>query len=411
MIIHIRKIEEKTLAMIIIIWLFAFQRALVSVSNIFGYIDEVFALFALSYICVRWFKEKAIKKTDFVLLALMFLLVIEGIISNMISGLLTNVFAVGIDIVSTFKVLLIYIWAKNEVVDSDAIIVSIARFARCVVVIAFVCMLISQVTDIGMSDSARYGIKSFKFVFDNAGNFSKFFYFLIPVMTIDLKYDSGLWKKIMIALACVCWLSTLRSRAFSFVALYLLFCYVYFKRKDIAFELKSKWYYGVILIAVALFFSWDQLMFYFTTSTQARAVLLKYSFVTLAEYFPLGSGFGTYGSDIAIDFYSELYSLYGFSRIYGIGLVHTNYLNDNYWPMIIAQFGVIGTGIMLFILWMIHKEIIQKAKRDKYCYFAALCALLFLLISSVASKSYSEYSSICVFMLLGIMTGQKQEKE
>ena len=55
---------------------------------------------------------------------------------------------------------------------------------------------------------------------------------------------------------------------------------------------------------------------------------------------------------------------------------------------------VIGTVLMVGILGSIHKKIYTSLRNDKYYLFAAVCAMAFLLLSSVASKSYSEFSSI-----------------
>ena len=36
--------------------------------------------------------------------------------------------------------------------------------------------------------------------------------------------------------------------------------------------------------------------------------------------------------------------------------------------------------------------------------------MAFLLLSSVASKSYSEFSSICIFLLLGLLVPRRSEQ-
>ena len=78
------------------------------------------------------------------------------------------------------------------------------------------------------------------------------------------------------------------------------------------------------------------------------------------------------------------------------------FLNDNYWPMIMGQFGFFGLVLILIALMKFMKMVISATKENKYFYFSTFCAVGFLLLSSVASKSYSEFSSICVFMLIGV---------
>lgn len=406
-----RRFNLKNAAVILglagLVWLFAFQRALLSAGGIFGYLDELFAIGVVGVAVVRLVLGKWDGMDIFVYLSMVLLTVI-GLISNYCSGLLGSKFAIVIDIISTFKVILAFLWAKDLMCDRDRIIRIMAKIGRVVVLIMVVCLAVSQFADIGMSDTPRYGIKSFEFVFNNAGNCSKFFYFLVPLLLADLKSGVTWTKKLSIAAACVVWLMTLRSRAFSFIALLAVFALLYFSKGGME-KIKIKWYHIALLGAVAVYFSWDKLMLYFVSDNQARGVLLRYSLVTMQTYFPLGSGFGTYGSDIAATYYSPLYDLYGFRKIYGMGHVHTHYLNDNYWPMIFGQFGVIGSVLMIGILGSIHKKVYRSLQHDRYYLFAAMCAMAFLLLSSVASKSYSEFSSICIFLLLGLLIPRRDE--
>ena len=89
----------------------------------------------------------------------------------------------------------------------------------------------------------------------------------------------------------------------------------------------------------------------------------------------------------------------------------TYFLNDNYWPMVMGQFGFFGTMLILVALIKFMRMTINSTKENKYMYFSTFCALGFLLLSSVASKSYSEFSSICVFILIGIFVKRSRTVE
>lgn len=133
--------------------------------------------------------------------------------------------------------------------------------------------------------------------------------------------------------------------------------------------------------------------------------------LNMVTYFPLGAGFGTFGSDVAATQYSPLYKKYGFNSIYGMRQGETYFLNDNYWPMVMGQFGFFGTMLILVALIKFMRMTINSTKENKYMYFSTFCALGFLLLSSVASKSYSEFSSICVFILIGIFVKRSRTVE
>ena len=88
----------------------------------------------------------------------------------------------------------------------------------------------------------------------------------------------------------------------------------------------------------------------------------------------------------------------------------TYFLNDNYWPMVMGQFGAIGTLLVARILFVFIKMVLDETKKNKYFYFSTFCAMIFLLLSSTASKSYSEFSSICVFLLVGIFVKRSRKQ-
>ncbi len=397
---------------VVIIYFFAFQRVLVNIWYPFSYFDEIFTIYSILIIFLNMFNLKAkLNKSEKNILLLFFILIIIGILGNFIFSILDNNFYIFIDIISTIKVWFAYyaviLISNNKKEFWDLLIIKLAKIARIIVIIMFIYFLKSRFVETDMNGNLRYGIKSFKFVFNVPGNFSKFFYFLIPLLTADLYYKNTLYKKIIIGVSLIIWCFTLRSRAIAFAVTYLIISIIFFSKGKIA-SIKSKFNikmrYILFLLLIMLPICWNQIIFYFTSSTQARAVLLRYSIVTLERFFPLGAGFGTFGSDVAIKNYSKLYIEYGFDSYYGMGTGEEGmFLNDNYWPMIFGQFGFFGTVLIISILVRFMKMVFKITNNNKYFYFASFCALGFLLLSSVASKSYSEFSSICVFLLVGIL--------
>lgn len=393
------RIKPMNILIIFIMFFFAFERAIVTYIPIFGYIDEIFSLICFGLVFIKLLRNK-ICRDDFFCLFLLLIVLILGLLSNVNSSLLSSYIGIFTDIISTFKIFIIFILFNNSKLDNDDIIKQSARVGRFIVFVMLICWIISNVIDIGMMDtSIRFGMKSYMFVFNNAGNFSKFFYFLVPLLLADLRFNDSKYKRFMFILSLAIWCLTLRTRAFAFV-LSSLTVFVLFYMLNIK---KFNFLYLIPIGIVLLLISYEQIEFYFTNDTQARSLLLKYSFVTFKDYFPFGSGFGTYGSDVAIQYYSPLYYKYGFSEVWGMGLDHTSFLNDNYWPMIIAQFGLFGLLCIIVVIYKIIVQSIKNSKKDRNYLIAAILISFFLLISSVASKSYSEYSSICIFILLALL--------
>lgn len=413
------KINKHVLVWSIITYLFVFQRALVGSISIFNYMDELFAIIVGISLAAKILSKKVrLNADEMTVLWMLILVCIIGVVGNIVSGLLTQPMYIIIDIISTLKVWLAYYaiimtnWKRHVY---DELIQLLAKWGRFLVWIMLFFMVLSQIVDIGMTASARYGIPSFQFVYNVPGNFSKMFYFLVPLLTVDLCFRPSLYKKVAIAGALVVWASTMRARAFAFIAVFLLMAGFFFtyngKKWGETIRKKIKVAYIIPICIVAIAICWNQLVFYFTTDTQARSVLLRFGIMTMMTYFPLGAGFGTFGSDVAATQYSPLYKKYGFNAIYGMRQGETYFLNDNYWPMVMGQFGFFGTALILTALIKFMRMTINSTKENKYFYFSTFCALGFLLLSSVASKSYSEYSSICVFILIGVFVKRSRSVE
>ena len=77
--------------------------------------------------------------------------------------------------------------------------------------------------------------------------------------------------------------------------------------------------------------------------TSVRGLMYQVSAQIAVDYFPLGSGAGTFGSAPSRDiYYSNLYHYYGLSGHYGASPLYSSYLMDTWWPKILAESGFVG---------------------------------------------------------------------
>ena len=129
---------------------------------------------------------------------------------------------------------------------------------------------------------------------------------------------------------------------------------------------------AVVILSALLFFGMDQFETYFNNTKSARANLLKYGIHTMSRFFPMGSGFATYGTDAAVKYYSPLYDEYGFNQIYGLSRYYSAFAHDTYWPAIMAQFGVFGTLLMVYLIYRLFVDVLRRAKNNRYTFLAAL---------------------------------------
>lgn len=153
------------------------------------------------------------------------------------------------------------------------------------------------------------------------------------------------------------------------------------------------------------FFAWSQIYFYFIelSGNSARSVMLLTSFVILKDYFPIGTGFGTFASHSAAVNYSPVYSKYGFEFIYELrNATEGTFFDDQFWPIILGQTGVIGTICYCYLLFHLF-NIIQKLYRlDENSYIAALFCFIYLLVSSIAEPAFNNSVAIPLAFVIAI---------
>ena len=100
--------------------------------------------------------------------------------------------------------------------------------------------------------------------------------------------------------------------------------------------------------------------------------------------------------------YSPLYRQYGFSKIWGMNEDEQQFLNDNFWPMIMGQYGWIGMLLYIAILVLMFK-IVNKQLYNKQLKIAGFSIFFLLLYSSVGGPIFVHYigcASIIIFSLI-----------
>ncbi|WP_455493760.1 hypothetical protein [Eubacterium sp.] len=211
------------------------------------------------------------------------------------------------------------------------------------------------------------------------------------------KYKNNIYY---IFLLTVVMILTFRTKAIVSVVILYIF-YLYF----IKFNFKSLIPVGIATVAGASYFGYDSLNFYYVEiEDSARNILTRDSLTLSKQFFPLGTGFGTYGSSMAAQHYSKLYYTLGYNRIYKMNEYDTAYLSDTFWPIVIAQTGWLGLISFFFALSNMIVYIIKSRKSDIYYFWVAMSIIIYDLISSFATSAFFHPSSMAPYLLLGLLT-------
>lgn len=194
-------------------------------------------------------------------------------------------------------------------------------------------------------------------------------------------------------------ITTLRGKALGFFAAYW-FIYIiikYFKSKNYFFT----YFLGIIGTAVI---AKDQLTAYFGPLNlySPRLILFKDGLKLMLNHFPFGTGFASFGSSIATNYYSPLYVKLRYPYNWGMSPSYSAFLSDLFWPTIFSQFGVLGLILFIFIIIYFVKLSIKKMKSNKNAGVAMLMTIVYLLITSVAESSFFNPTALLFFMLFAV---------
>jgi hypothetical protein len=272
----------------------------------------------------------------------------------------------------------------------------ISAHSRFMAVVFFALLVMDQTLHIFYSPEYRYGIRVAALTHLHPTYLAGSMVFLVTVMTAF--YNRKNWPYIAMSITVLFF--TLRSKAIAGAAVYVLLVYfILIYRKKL-----KLWHLIVIGIAV-VWLAWDNYSYYYIEleGQSARSVLTKTSFEIMKDYFPIGTGFGTYGSAVAGEAYSPVYVKYGFRQVYELGGNESGwgFFSDTFWPIIIGQTGFVGTICYLAVVVMLFVKILRVRKVSIYAYVAGLFVFAYIMLSSTSEPAFNNSVTIPLAVLLG----------
>lgn len=206
-----------------------------------------------------------------------------------------------------------------------------------------------------------------------------------------------------IALALV--LAGMLAPKFKFMGEVVCFIYlIFFLKRKFNFKSPRTVWTLVILISVVLFFTWERFDTYYVTGFTgengrlARPETYKTALQILWDYFPLGSGMGSFACNGAWRYYSPLYHEYNLDTIWGLTR-GGGFICDAYYPTL-AQFGVVG--LFFFIIFWKRRLIAFNKIVDMRYYRIAFMAFFCLAIEQTADSSWLSGKGMGYCMLIAL---------
>lgn len=426
--------EPINIGLTVLIWILAFQSPLESAWDPFSYIDEITALFGaiLGVYDILIVRKGRLSKEQLWLGIPLLAFIIIGLAGNVIYQY-QPLKCVIIDLYTNLKFFFsigtgYYLFASA---DWEEIKKTAQWNAQVITLILFVVFLLDRVFVIWPC-GVRYGIRSAMLFYEHPTYLAGATAFLLVLLTVS--YDK---KNIFFLIADVLlMIFTMRSKAMASAALYVaLFMFL------LIFKWRLRLWHVIIAGVGSFAIAWNKIRFYFIdlAGHSARSVILQKSFEVMKDHFPIGTGFGTFGSAEAGKHYSPVYLKYQFNDYWelrdvrnvenSLRLIQKNswlteqyniygeevlqgmpFLSDHFWPTIFGQSGILGTVAFLITLGVLFKCCFDVKKFNMYAYVGVLFALVYLMISSAAEPAFHNKVAIGLALVIGLVFyRQKQE--
>ena len=374
-------------------------------NGVFSSLDEVAGIISLVIIFIALVTAK-LNSTSVVIFFLLFLLILEGILSNFISGVERTGSEIIIDAIIFAKPFLIFsaIYQLSESNTLDKLRKLFSVTIKMFFLIALLFCFLNQLKIVNMSQTTNNSIRDFQFFFDFPVSFSIFVLALFGII-VDKKIS--LFKQSYFWVCLILVISTLKAQSLFFITFFVFLSILTNKRKS---EIKIR---TIVVISFFSFFSVvPAVLNYFHTSVYSpRQVLMSGGINLFKQYFPFGSGFATFGSTVASKNYSPIYLNFGYASLYGMGLDgNKSFLSDNFFAELIGELVLIG--ILIFgILSIVVARVFIVSKLNKNLSSYCIAMFISLIAINLSSSFFSSSPGALMMCVLAVISKSNIESE
>lgn len=350
------------------------------------------------------------------------LLVVIGALGNVFHpGLQTSMVACVKDVIALCKFPAIFLILERGTMSQEKreeLIPSLAKISRWILLITLAAVVVGRFVDLGFYTGEVRILPTFEFVFTHPTFFVSAYVMLAAVLIAE-SLDKN---RLFLLLDCFLIFMAQRTKGYIFIVFLVLF--VLLGEKWLTKILtavfgseKEKIRPGRLLLAMAVVgvlivvAGWSRIDYFINLGmTTTRGVMHVVGLKILVDFFPLGSGLGTFGSHLSGRYYSNIYDLYEISNTYGMTRQEYKFISDLFWPYIYGQFGVFGTLIYLKLLISIFFRQF-RARISDGSRIAAVLVWLYAIIATTSEAYFTNGTGVQMAMFLSIFIGYGCRKE
>lgn len=199
-------------------------------------------------------------------------------------------------------------------------------------------------------------------------------------------------------------LTGMMAPKFKFIGEVVCFiAFVFFIKQRLNFKSPKTMIYVALVIAIILMLTWTRFDAYYISGMSndeiARPMTYKTSLKILFDYWPFGSGMGSFACNGAWQYYSPLYFKYNLDGIWGLNPNAGGFICDAYYPTL-AQFGIVG---VFFFCWFWKRRLAAfDIIADMRYYRVAMITFCCLAIEQTADSSWLSGKGMGYCMLIAL---------
>lgn len=393
---------EKIFILLFLILIFSETLTSITGNSIFLMTDDlIVVVLFLNYIYNLVFRKKTNKlnKNEKRIIYIFLIILLIGVLGNIIYGHQKNCFAIISDAFGWIKFFGIFIFLLKIIKEDNKYYLISVHIAKLITIFGVFFEILNLLNFVNLTPGYdRFGIHSFSF-FTHPSATASLFATIVCIFLYRRQQN-----KVFLIMALILETLTFRFKAIGFVIM-VLFLFIFMKKKISYFKV-------LCLTIIVVLISWNQITFYFLNSEASRAVALNTSFQIANEYFPLGSGFASFGTAASGKYYSTIYYKYNLNNRWGFMENNYSYIGDGGWATIIGQFGWLGFLLFIILIILLWKIISNKVSDiDKKEIIPFLSLIGYILIASTNENffgsAYSELSALILVILLTDKTSNK----
>lgn len=214
-----------------------------------------------------------------------------------------------------------------------------------------------------------------------------------------------------------CALLSFRSKSYAFFAA-AIFIFYFMNAKRFQKIKLSTLFFASIGVCLILIVVWDKFQFYFITGagdevseTFARPAIYMGALHLFQDFFPFGTGFGSYACHASSLYYSPLYAQYDMDCLYGLTEDNSMFINDTFFPQL-AQFGIVGLILFFAFFRKRYKSTIQlyNLNNDAAILKMSILIIAFFIIESSTDTTFVHNRGMMMMILWAMIFNESERK-